>query len=593
MDTPVDGGLWQFFGQVGTQDVDENKNPSVGAGQTHIYRTGDAVVIQGANPSTKVAQKFVTAAAEGDTTNVQTEVGYNAVGDWLDYTRSYGNDVTNSAPAGTYNVYLYMVTDGTGVQAAFSQVTSGQGTTTQTTNFLGTFGTPAFSLQDGSWSQYEYVPLVDQFGNLASVSLGSGPQTLRSMVVGNPNIAYYMLMPVVPVLTPSFLYYYPDGLHPFEPTNVFTFTVGPAQGSNIVSSGIDVVINGVDVTASPKFTLTASGNNWTGSYPLNPNSLYTVAVNVTNTAGLVSTLSQSFDTFYVTNFQWEAVDYDFSTNGTTGGLFIDNPVPTGDINISGNGHLATNSYFGYPEGLSPVAMALSGVDIYWADDQPTTESYYRADSVGTEPSGDYPRPQFIAAQQEYSDQYIGPFQIGYFDGGNWLNYTRTFPTNTYNIWGRLSGGYGSFSNTTISMVTSGWGTADQTTNVLGSFTELHALGWTSYQWVPLTDANGNIVSVSLGGQATLKLTSAGGLNAGYFMLTPAPPIFQVTPSIVSGNLNLSFPTESGHTYTVVYKSSLSAPTWTAVGNPVAGTGAAVNVSETLTGTQGFYTVQMQ
>jgi hypothetical protein len=435
---------------------------------------------------------------------------------------------------------------------------------------------------------------LDQFGNLVSTTL-SGSETFRSTVVGNPNIDFYMLVPAAPILTPSLQFAYPDGAHPFEPTNSFSFTVGPANGANIVSSGVDLKVNGTDVTANPKFSLTQSGSSWTGSYPLASNAVYTTIINVTNTSGLGSSFTNSFDTFNVNNYQVEFVDYDFSTNGTTGGLFIDNPVPTCDITASQVGELATNSYFGYPGDLVNVAVALQGVDINWVDGQPKANNYYRNDGVGSQPSGDYLRPQFVAARQQFSDPNIGPFQIGYFNGGNWLNFTRHYQTNSYNVWARLAGGAGAFSNTVLSIVTSGYGTAIQSSNVLGTFSDPNAAGWEAYHWIPLLDTNGNKVVTSLGGLATLTLTSGNNLNAAFMMLVPAPVQVQapLTPSLVGGQLNLSFLAASGHTYTVVFKSSLTAPTWTPVGSPIIGAGAVTNVTETLTGTQGYYTVGVQ
>jgi hypothetical protein len=233
------------------------------------------------------------------------------------------------------------------------------------------------------------------------------------------------------------------------------------------------------------------------------------------------------------------------------------------------------------------------VDIGWGDSQPEANNYYRNDGVGTEPSGDYVRPQFIAAQKFFNDPNIGPFQIGYFDGGNWLNYTRHYPTNTYNVWARLAGGAGPFSGTLLSMVVSNYGTANQVSNVLGSFSDPNAAGWEAYHWIPLLDSTGKKAVVSLGGLATLTLTSGNNLNAGFFMLVPAPPTSQITPTLVGGNLNLSFPTAVGHNYTVVFKSALTSPSWTQVGSVIPGTGGLTNVNVTLSGSQGFYTVGEQ
>jgi len=621
IDTPPDGGLWLYYSTTatGAQGVDENKNTAVENTKV-AYRPADNVVIQDANPSSLVEQKFVLAAAEGNTTNVELEVGYNSPGDWLDYSRTYGPG--GSAPAGAYNVYLYMVTDGGGIQTSLYQVTSSATQPNQTSNYLGNFGTPSFTLSDTSWSKYEYVPLEDQFGNLLSVNLAAGVQTLRSVVVNNPNIGFYMLMPVTPVLTPSLQYSYPDGLHPFEPTNYFTFTVGPANGSNIVSSGIDLVLNGVDVTSSPKFSLVAgTGGTWTANYPIQSNYPYAAVINITNTAGSNATFTISFDTFNVNNYQWEAVDYDYSTNNDTSeppaqgsefgpgwisGLFIDNPVPTGDTTGSGtgagngfNGPLATNSYYDFPGGFTAAkdpfgagAVAQPGVDISWVPVSGQT-MLYRDDSVGTQPATDYLRPKFLAAQSSFGDPNIGPFNIGYYTTASWLNYTRHYPTNNYYIWGRLAGGAGPFSGTTLSQVTSGVGTGTQTSQVIGSFADPNAAGWQSWHWIPLLDTNGNMMNVQLGGLATLRLTSGNNVNVEFLLLAPAPPQFKVTPSLVGGLLNLSFPTETGHQYTVEYKSSLSASAWTPVGSAISGNGSVTNVTEALTGTQGYYTVTAQ
>jgi hypothetical protein len=588
LDTPPNGGLSLYAGQVGQQTIDEQKASSAGA--TDNYRgVGDPIITQNASPNNGTPQKFVTAAANGDTNplDVPQEVGYNSVGDWVDYTRTFGTG--GSAPAGTYAIWARLCTQGSGPALNVFQVTNGQGTASQGTTPIG-----SFAFTDNNWNTYDYVPMLDAFGNLVSITL-NGQETLRSQVApgGNPNIGFYLLLPAVAKLTPSLLFAYPDGTHPFEPTNKFVFTVGPANGSNILSTGVHLVLNGVDVTGNPQFSITAGGTSWAATYPVLSNEVYAAVINVTNTAGVASTFSINFDTFNVTNFTWECADYDFSTNGTTGGLFIDNPVPSCDTTTPQVGEEATNSYFAYPEGLSLVAVALQNVDIYWPDTQPKANDYYRADGVGTEPSGDYVRPQFLAARTQFNDPNIGPFQIGYYDQYNWLNYTRVYPTNNYYLWGRLAGGAGPFSGTTLSMVTNGWGTPNQSTNVLGTFADPHAAGWESYHWIPLLDTNGNKVVVSLGGQATLKLTSGNNVNAAYLMLAPAPPSFQVTASVVGGNLNLAFPTAIGHSYTVVYKSSLTVSAWTPVGSAIAGNGSVMNLTESLSGTQGYYSVIVQ
>jgi hypothetical protein len=615
LDTPPNGGLALFANApLGVSEIDYQKNLANGSqgADGSYYRSGDVIINGYANPVNGTAQKYVTAAANGDTVDVPIEVGYNGVGDWLDYTRTFATN--GSAASGTYDIWARLATDGSGAALNFSQVTGGQDTTSQTTSLLG-----SFTFTDNNWNGFDYVPLLDQFGNLVSTTL-SGQQTLRSTVTGNPNIDFYMLVPSTPKLTPSLLFAYPDGVHPFEATNNLSFTVGPANGSNIPSSGVHLVVNGVDVTASPKFTLTQSGTKWTGNYPVSSNAPYAAVINVTNSAGLFSTFSITFDTFNINNYQWEAVDYDFSTNdnmstppqqggefgpGWYSGLFIDNPVPTADTTgtTAPAGTYETNSYFGYPTGFTAGndpfgagALAQQGVDINFGNSGQGgsgTEIYRSGDGVGAQAAADYVRPKFLVERTNLNDPNIGPINIGYYAAGYWLNYTRHYPTNNYYVWGRLAGGAGPFSGTTMSILTSGYATGTQTSNVLGTFSDPNAAGWQSWHWIPLLDANSNMVNVQLGGLATLKVTSGNNINTEFFMLAPAPPIFKVTPSLVGGLLNLAFPTEIGHNYTVVYKGSLTVSSWTPVGSVITGNGSVTNVTETLTGTQGYYTVITQ
>jgi uncharacterized repeat protein (TIGR01451 family) len=569
IDTPPNGGLALYANLVGTQGIDENKvgrlAGSVAGEVQAYYRTNDAVIMNAAAPNTGIPptgteQKFITSLANGDTTDFELEVGYNSPGDWLNYTRTIG--ATGSAPAGFYNVWCYVATSGTGPQATFSQVTSDPTQPNQTTNFLGTFGSSTFS--DASYNTFMYVPLLDNFGAPVTLSLTNGQYTFKSTVApANPNLGFYLFVPAVPIYTPVFLSVYPN--KSFEPTSQFTFTVSPAQGAPISTNGIGLILNGVTITSGLTFTSVAGGD-WTVTYAIQSNAMYTVAINVTNTDGLYNSYSGSFDTMNLNNYHWMAADYDFSTNngtssggtvgnGWTGGLFIDNPVPTGDTNApSANmSQLQTGSYFGYPTGFYPGidpagvgAVAQQGVDINWQSNTnqdpvagQVANSIYRggfdmtalggySDGVGTQVAGDsFVLPEFIAARTNFNDPLICEFNIGYFYATNWLNYTRTYPSNTYNIVGRLAAG-SAFSAATLSMVTSGVGTSNQTTRLLGTFSDPSPAGYQSYHWITLQDTNGNNAVVQLGGKTTLRLTapanassSGGALNPLFFMLVPA------------------------------------------------------------------------
>lgn len=590
INTPANGGLALYQGKVGTVGTDEN-----GATRTSTqsyYRPNDAVIIQAAGSTSLTEQKFITAAAAGDTTDIEVDNAYNSPGEWENYTRSFGSGATNSAPAGTYSVWCFSATSGSGAQASLSLVTSDPTQPNQTTNFLGTFGNSNYV--NTSYNNYEYLPLLDQFGNIATITL-SNTETLRSTVVGNPNLGFYLLTPPVPVYTPTLASVYPNGSTPFEYTNEFTFVARANAGAPIESSGISLTLNGVNVTSG--LTLSDAGGVWTISSPIKQNSVYTAVIDVTNTAGVSFSYTTSFDTFNINNYQWEAVDYDFSVDGVTGGQFIDNPVPTGDIVGVGQGPLAGNSYYGYPEGLGGQSGALLGIDDGWITVPGQVEDY-RVDNVATQPATDYVRPKFLAAQQEFGNTNIGPFNICYYTNGSWLNYSRHYPTNNFYVWGRLAG-TPAYTNTQMSILTSGYTTSEQTSNVLGTFSDPNAAGFQAWHWIPLLDNKSNMVVVSLGqgtnGIETLQVTSGSPqyCNLEFFMLVPVPLQFNVTPTLVSGQLNLSFPTEIGYTYAILFTSNLAAPSWTQVGPALTGDGAVHVVPEALSGQQGYYMVVAQ
>jgi len=621
IDTPQNGGVALYTNQIGVQGVDENK--ATRAGVKSYYRTNDAVIVQAAGSTSLTEQKFLVAAAGGDTTDVEQMVAFNTPGDWLNYTRTFG--AGGSAPSGTYNVWCYLATSGSGAQSSFSVLTSDPTQGNQTTNLLGNFGNSSFS--DNNYNNFVYVPLMDQFGNRVAVTVTNGQVTFKSTVVGNPNIAFYMLVPVAPQLTPQILHVYPDGsASGQQSTNHFTFTVGPAQGASINTNGIQLIVNGVDVSSALAFS--QAGGIVTATLPIQSNLVYSAVINVTNASGFSATYPVRFDTLNLNNFQWEAVDYDFSTNDGTAwhsGLFIDNPMPTGDLGAGTTGnpyansspYMAPNSYNWYPEGFNNIsdpyafigAVALQGVDINYTN-AAGMQYAYRYDAttpvggtqaapvvgsqIATDTLNGGLRYQFLLAQTNTGDYQICEFNIGWFNTGDWLNYTRTYPSGNFNVWGRLAGGGGAFSGTTLSRVTSGVGTSNQVTQVLGSFADSNPAGWQTYHWVPMLDTNGNRVTVSLNGRATLRLTSAGNVNPLFFMLTPAltPAAFNIGTAQSGGSIQIAVPTTFGFNYTIWQASSLDG-TWTQLGTSFAGDGTVHQISQPNNGGQMFYRVIAQ
>ena len=158
--------------------------------------------------------------------------------------------------------------------------------------------------------------------------------------------------------------------------------------------------------------------------------LYTAVIAISGCQGNTVTATNSFDTFSAANYTWEAEDFDFG-----GGYFIDNPQ--------------TDAYAGLSAETNVDAHQVNfgGKDLY------------RPNGMDTEINDDVVRPQYQGTG--YSD-----YSIGYFSPGSWANYTRHYPAGSYNIYARLAAGGGA-TTCTLSEVTGGWGTTNQTTSLLG------------------------------------------------------------------------------------------------------------------------------
>lgn len=285
--------------------------------------------------------------------------------------------------------------------------------------------------------------------------------------------------------------------------NGVSFTAASSSGTTINGSDIHVTVNGTDVSANLNITGTATSKNV--SYTaLQSNQTYTVAISVTDTLGLSTSASFTFDTWSPL-FLLEGEDYDFN-----GGQYINNPVLSSATD--------PNSYFGQ----------YGYQDVDFNDLSHDGDHLYRAgDLMATTVAGDSSRKKFLDAQTV--NPTINDYKIGWFSSGEWVNYTRNIPAGTYNVYGRLGGGAGA-ATLTLSRVTDGQGTATQTTTNLGKFS-FTGTGWSTYQYVPLTDANGNLVALTISGVNTLRVTTGGGGDLNFLMFVPADTTRPVISSV--------------------------------------------------------------
>jgi hypothetical protein len=480
-------------------------------------------------------------------------IGFFGNGSWANYTRHY--------PAGVYNVIGRFACGATGGSApALSILTSGFGTTSQATNHVGTFSVP-----DNGWSSWGWVPLLGANGNLAQVTLTGSQTTLQIEGGGDneANINFYMLVPAN-TNVPSITGVYPNGATLLQYSSSLSFAVNSSLG--VATNSIVVTVNGT-VVSNLVFTATATG--WNVSYPgLQVNASDTVNIQVTDTSGNVATSTVSFNNYNPADYQWEAEDYDFTSNGIPG-QFFDNPQ--------------VDAY----AGLGSTA----GIDNHQADLGANPFNYRPDNDPGaapaTTPSGDGSRSQFGAGTTDYN--------IGFFGGGSWANYTRHYPLGTYNVLGRFAEGATGGSSATLAIVTSGYGTTNQVTSELGSFS-IPEEGWSTWEFALLTDAAGKPASVTFDGTKTTLQLQGGGpneANVNFFMLVPTTPLPPIHTAISGNSIHLSFVTQTGYNYQVEYKNNLTDASWTPLGSSLTGNNTVQTVSDPLSASHRFYIVQIQ
>ena len=553
-----------YYNQVGVSNVDEYV-PNYSATQPHLWRTNDQVSTDFALDTPRA--QFIAAGIP------DYLVGSFNTSNWVNYTKTF--------PAGTYNIYGRLANgNGGSASCSLAQVISGQTTTNQTITQVGIF---QFSAR--GWNNFDFIPLTDSSGNLLAVTL-NGQTTLRvtsGPLGGAVNLNFFMLAPGTNT-PPAIANIYPDGLQPFETTNLLTFTVSSAI-STVSTNNIQATLNGANVSSQLAFT--GSATNWQVSLPLTQQGSYTIIITATDAAGHSHSYTETFDNFSQSNFMIEAEDYDFQN-----GQFIDNPVPTAPIGE------VLGSYYGDPNN-NPANVAVLDVDLTTSNTVAGETFIYRFDDMcGTELTTDFLRTKFTNGPASVGLPGVASdYDVGWWTGGSWLNYTRTFPTNNYYVYGRLAGG-GPYSGTTLSLVTGGWGTTSQTTQLEGSFADPKASGFQVWHWVPLLNTNGQMVTMSLGGTNTIKVTSGGdpvyggNPNANYYMFVPVASAFRLSVSRTGSTISIQFPTQSGFTYTVQSSGSLNPANWLTLSS-VPGDGTVKTVNDTVGGSPRFYRAEAQ
>lgn len=304
----------------------------------------------------------------------------------------------------------------------------------------------------------------------------------------------------------------------FLPANtVASFKVkSPTIG--VAATNIQARLNGADISSQLSFTGTDADR--TVTLPaLSANQFYRLEISVTDYAHNQIGEALTFNTFSEGLVFLEGEDYNFE-----GGQFIDNPELT---SVPG-----PNNYLD--------RFGQEGID-YHQTNTPAFAQYRIGDQVGTAVSQDALRQEYLDAQ--VFDPGVADYVARDHANTEWLNYTRTFPAATYRVYARVARVSGVPIVMQLDEVTSGSTTVNQTLSPVGRFKGEATGSAADYDFIPLTDALGNEIAVTLNGARTLRLTMVSGtanLNLNYLVFVPAgaaqaPFLAAISPVAGAGN----------------------------------------------------------
>lgn len=450
------------------------------------------------------------------------DVGWTDGGEYAQYTRHY--------PAGTYNLFARVASGGSAqTESGDISVLSGTATISNPS------GPYKYGVTVRGWQNYDFMPVTDSAGNLIQITFDGTASTLQETQVGaNDNINFFMLMPVAPVVvsTVTITNVYPDGKFQFQNTNTFSFEatssvpITPATDVSVTLAATNLFGQGsaVSLTTANGLTVTGSSTDIIVTTPLASNTVYTAFIQVSDANGVPASYSLTFDTI-TPAYTFEGEDFNYG-----GGSFFDNPQ--------------TNAY----TGLDGVAE----VD-YHRNNSGGNANYNRVGLPG-ENANDVPRVTHTGLQD---------YDLGNTAGGNWGNYTRTYPSGVYNIFVRTARGDGGSVTDAgkVSLVTGDITQPNQTVQDLGKHNTPSTGGWQKYVWAPIMNSGGSPARfVADGTVKTLRYTFDGaGENVGFIMLVPADLSVNPPPFVSNFTPDSTALFQPSNTLTFVVNSSVGVP----------------------------------
>ena len=353
---------------------------------------------------------------------VNYRVGWSGAPDWYNYTRTI--------PAGVYGAYAglsYGDFSANNMGGKLSIVTAGAGTANQTIQDVGQFDSDG----SGGWGQNSLLPMHSLAAGPRTpgyVKLPGGKTTVR-FTVRSGDYDFFILTPATGIIPPV-LSSTPSALASIRRDAQLAFTIND-YSTSVATSSVKLTVDGQDVTLAS--TISKSGDVTSVTYK--PTAIFNAGVH-------------SYGITFADN--GTPVNSQTVTN-----IFHVNPYPTpGTFVIEAED-------FDYAGGSANPRAGIAGFDVntmpYYAGAYSNLDAVLNVDYFKDDAQDSQVYRTNLLAHAGHNVDITGNlggrwgadrgtwtltnnFRIGWVNGGEWCDYTRTFPSNTYQVWAALSNG---------------------------------------------------------------------------------------------------------------------------------------------------------
>ncbi|MCL4176566.1 MAG: hypothetical protein KJ072_02310 [Verrucomicrobia bacterium] len=462
----------------------------------------------------------------------------------LGWAGNFWGNYTRTIPQGIYRAYAALSSDNAAniLQAPLDKVTAGVGTTSQTLQRIGTF----YGNGATAWGSSVLVPMrttTSLDAPLGAFNHPGGPVTLRFTASGG-DADWFVFVPATDV-PPSMV---PGLSSPSISIGHIPYADLTVPGDVVMSwrledlstavdpATIKLIFDGVDVSTA--LVVDKVGSVTTVTY---------------DPPGLLE-LGQSYpyefsfrDTFSIPQLQSNSgtlvVNY---IPETPAGAFL---IEAEDFNTGGGDYLTEVDTMPYLGNAYTNLAAVEGID-YQRSSVVGDGDVYRIGETNNVPMGsNYNTNTYDTIRSINSSgtwEVTANYSCGWSGVGNWLNYTRTIPANTYQVWAGMSSDRAAVTNgmvASLSRVVGSASVSNQVVEAIGTFQSAGTRNWGATALVPLRNASQEVVEVGLSGLTTLRVDMDYG-DVDYLMLIPTggalPPEFTSVVINANGSITVTW-----------------------------------------------------